>query len=192
LSPCWSGFAQENAFRNLIFKTNRMNHSAIIKELLKNKGVYQNLLLGTHSEQYLWKPEPGRWSLVEVVCHLHDEETEDFRSRMKHVFKTPELTLPPIDPAEWAKERNYLKADFGIMLEKFLKERLLSVEWLSDLKEPNWKEVHLHPKFGSMTPELILTNWLAHDYLHIRQIVGLKYTYLKMHSQLDLSYAGTW
>jgi hypothetical protein len=39
---------------------------------------------------------------------------------------------------------------------------------------------------------MIFANWLAHDYLHIRQILRLKYEYLKSISEEDLSYAGEW
>ena len=35
-------------------------------------------------------------------------------------------------------------------------------------------------------------NWLAHDYLHIRQIIRLKFAYLQQLSKEDLSYAGNW
>jgi hypothetical protein len=171
---------------------NPMNQTSIIKELLKNKGVFHNLLQGTTQEQYTWRPDEGKWCLLEVICHLYDEEKDDFRTRLKHCFRTPELPLPAIHPAEWVIERKYMDRDFDTMLDKFLNERVLSIEWLSDLQSPNWKEVHLHPKFGVMTPEMLLANWLAHDYLHIRQILKLKYSYLKKDSKADLSYAGEW
>jgi len=43
-----------------------------------------------------------------------------------------------------------------------------------------------------MTASMFFSNWLAHDYLHIRQITRLKYDYLKQLTNEDLSYAGTW
>ena len=39
---------------------------------------------------------------------------------------------------------------------------------------------------------MMLTNWLAHDYLHIRQIIKLKFDFLKDQSDEHLSYAGEW
>jgi hypothetical protein len=43
-----------------------------------------------------------------------------------------------------------------------------------------------------MSARLFLHNWLAHDYLHIRQINRLKFAYLKAHSDISLDYAGAW
>ena len=169
-----------------------MNHSEMIKELLKNRGVFRDLLSGTEKDQYLWKPEPGKWCLLEVVCHLYDEEREDFRPRLKHTLKTSDLPMPEIDPMAWPKERNYLESDFEGMLDKFLLERLQSGEWLSELKSPEWTNAYLHPKLGLMSAEMFLANWLAHDYLHIRQVVKLKHAFLKTHLKINLSYAGEW
>lgn len=38
--------------------------------------------------------------------------------------------------------------------------------------------------------KIISNNWLAHDYLHMRQII--KYQYLKEKTNIDLQYAGNW
>jgi len=186
-----------NRLLNLVIKviftqSQLMNHTSLIKDLLKNKGVFHELLHDVPREQYTWKPSKDSWCLLEVLCHLHDEEKEDFRARVKHSMRTPELPLPAINPVEWVTERKYLEQDYEIMLANFENERVLSIEWLSDLQSPNWSEVHLHPKLGVVTPELFLANWLAHDYLHIRQILKLKYLYLKEQEDIDLDYAGEW
>ena len=38
----------------------------------------------------------------------------------------------------------------------------------------------------------LLTSWLAHDYLHIRQVLRLRHNYLMHASKEDLRYAGEW
>jgi hypothetical protein len=169
-----------------------MNHTTIIKDLLKNKGVFHDLLRDTTRDQYSWKPSENKWCLLEVISHLYDAEREDFRARIKHTLRTPELPLPPIDPDAWVMERNYMERDFDTMLDKFELERVKSIEWLSEQENPNWKAVLLHPKLGVLTPELFLFNWLAHDYLHIRQITKLKYGFLKEYTTATLNYAGEW
>ncbi|MEM6429633.1 MAG: hypothetical protein AAF708_10365 [Deinococcota bacterium] len=42
-----------------------------------------------------------------------------------------------------------------------------------------------------MSAQFFLENWLAHDYLHMRQVVKLKYDYLTADG-VNLIYAGTW
>jgi uncharacterized protein YutE (UPF0331/DUF86 family) len=44
----------------------------------------------------------------------------------------------------------------------------------------------------NLSAKMIFKNWLAHDYLHIRQIIRLKFEYLKGFTGENLSYAGDW
>ena len=169
-----------------------MNHNKIIQELTRNKLVFNELLTGLTDEEFLWKQNPEKWCLLEIICHLYDEEREDFRTRTKQVLESPELPLPKIDPVGWVIERKYLQQNFSEKLKDFLSEREQSVKWLQSLKNPKWENAYNHPKLGKMTAKLILANWLAHDYLHIRQITKLKYDHLKSKSDADLSYAGNW
>ena len=37
---------------------------------------------GLDEESARWRPGPARWSLLEILCHLLDEEREDFRRRI--------------------------------------------------------------------------------------------------------------
>jgi len=48
-----------------------------------------------NAELAVWKPAPGKWSILEVVNHLYDEEREDFRQRLELVLKDPALAWPP-------------------------------------------------------------------------------------------------
>ena len=169
-----------------------MNHNKIIQELTRNKLVFNESLTGLTDEEFLWKQNPEKWCLLEIICHLYDEEREDFRTRTKQVLESPELLLPKIDPVGWVIERKYLQQNFSEKLKDFLSEREQSIKWLQSLKNPKWENAYNHPKLGKMTAKLILTNWLAHDYLHIRQITKLKYDHLKSKSDADLSYAGNW
>lgn len=169
-----------------------MNYLKIINSLEKNKPVFQSLLAETGKEMLTWKPTPEKWCLLEIVCHLYDEEREDFRARVKHTLENPAEELTPIDPAGWVLSRKYMEWHFEETVKKFLDEREKSVQWLNTLENPQWKNAYRHPKFGSMSAEMFLSNWLAHDYLHMRQIIKLKFDYLKEVSGEKLNYAGEW
>lgn len=170
-----------------------MDSTYYINQLEQNTLRIESLLQGTTKEETLWKPVPEKWCLLEVICHLHDEEDLDFRTRLAHVLKTPELPLPSsIDPEGWVKDKKYIEQDFDQKLMAFLEERKKSITWLKSLKNPNWKNAYQHPKYGSLSAKMFLVNWVAHDYLHIRQILKLKYDYLKEISHQGLEYAGEW
>jgi hypothetical protein len=169
-----------------------MNLPYITTALGQNKAVFENLLSGIDEQTYLWKPSANKWCLLEIVCHLYDEEREDFRARVKHVLETPEKSFPPFDPIGMVKTGNYIEQNYHEMVTNFLSERTLSVDWLGSLSAPAWENTTIHPRIGPMSADLLLNNWLAHDYLHFRQITRLKYQFLQMQSGQDLSYAGLW
>lgn len=169
-----------------------MDHSIIINKLSENLNTFRYLLSGISKEEYLYKPLPEKWCLLEIVCHLNDEEQFDFRARTKHILENIKTDLPPIDPVGWVKSKNYIEQNYEEMFEKFLYERKRSAEWLKSLKEPEWNNEYKHQKFGIMSAEFFLTNWLAHDYLHFRQITALKFDYLKFISGIEPLYAGEW
>jgi hypothetical protein len=169
-----------------------MEFEQILEELKRNKTVFRELLSVLTKNQYLWRPSREKWCLLEIICHLYDEEREDFRARTKHVLENPELPLPPINPVGWVLERKYIEQDFVEKLEGFLIERENSLNWLNSLENSNWDNFYKHPLFGKMTAGMFLANWVAHDYIHIRQIIRLKYAYLEKKSGENITYAGDW
>lgn len=169
-----------------------INQKQIIAELARNASVFEGLLTDTDSEAASWKPAANKWSLLEVVCHLHDEECEDFRERLKSCLENPEHPLLPIDPESWVEIREYIEQDFDKKLQAFLKEREKSVNWLSSLEDPKWDNAVNHPTLDKLTANQLLANWLAHDHIHIRQINRVKYQYLYNHTDESLDYAGDW
>ena len=167
-----------------------MDHRRIIKQLARNKEVFRWQLQAKTHEEYAFKPTPDKWCMLEVLCHLIDEEKEDFRTRVKYVLRDPTEQLPIFDPTTWPISRNYIGQDYELKVAEFLDERTKSIEWLESLIEPKWDNAFQHQKLGPMSAELFLANWLAHDYIHIRQLNRLAFEYLHYHSGTDLSYAG--
>lgn len=169
-----------------------MYHTEIIANLSRNKAIFEAHFRGISSIQYLWKPSPEKWCLLEILCHLVDEEIEDFRARVGYVLEQPETPMPSIDPVGWVTSRKYMEANYEERLSTFLEERQKSIDWLNSLNSPKWENKYHHPTLGEMTAQKFLANWLAHDYLHLRQIGKIKYLYLKNLSDEDLTYAGNW
>ncbi|MEN8223652.1 MAG: DinB family protein [Acidobacteriota bacterium] len=169
-----------------------MEIERIVIELEVNKDIFRGFFTGMTEEEYLWKSSPEKWCLLEILCHLYDEEREDFRARARHILEHPQSPFIGIDPKKWVSERKYIKQDYEDKLDDFLKERNDSITWLRSLEDPQWNNIYDHPVFGKMTAKTFLTNWLAHDYLHLRQILGLKFNYHKEVSTESLAYAGEW
>ena len=170
-----------------------MNHVALIKRLELNSGAFWSLLGGVGSRQARWKPAPDQWSALEVVCHLGDEEREDFRQRLRSTLADPSEPWPAIDPGGWVSERRYLERDLAAAVEDFLEERKQSVAWLNDLSSPAWENRYAHPLLGEITAGDLLASWVAHDFLHLRQLSRLHYLYAAALAEPhSAAYAGDW
>lgn len=140
-----------------------------------------------------WKPAPERWSLLEVLNHLADEEVLDFRARIESTLGDPKRPWPPIAPQEWVVERKYNARDPRESLDRFLAERRKSIEWLRTQGGAPWDNAYVHPKVGAMSARMLLANWLAHDLLHVRQMLKLHHDWLALQAAPDkLDYAGPW
>jgi hypothetical protein len=137
------------------------------------------------------RPHPHSWSVLEVVCHLYDEEREDFRQRLDIILHQPDQAWPPIDPQGWVSSRRYNERDLEEMLEKFMEERKHSLEWLRGLS-PDW-EASYQASFGRIKAGDMFAAWVAHDGLHSRQLVELGRARLEqLVKPYDLQYAGDW
>ena len=169
-----------------------MKPDQIILQLEANRQVFKTLLKNKDKVAIRWKALESEWSLLEIICHLYDEEREDFRARLFNTLLTPGIQPPSIDPPGWVTERKYLKQDYDEKLKAFLAERKKSIQKLKALKNPEWKNIYHHPTIGDLSAYQLLSNWLAHDYHHIRQINRRLYAYLRFSSKMDLSYAGDW
>ena len=66
-----------------------MNLDFYIARLAANVRVFEGLAGGVGAEQARWKPAPERWSILEVLNHLYDEEREDFRQRLDFTLHRP-------------------------------------------------------------------------------------------------------
>lgn len=169
-----------------------MDQKKIIQSLENNIAVFNSMLSVNDLNLQTWRFKPEKWNLLEIVCHLYDEEREDFRARLKHVLENPQELMPGIDPLALVESRQYSKQDYTDKLDAFFDEREESVKWLRNLSAPKWENAYQHPKFGPLTANMFLANWLEHDYLHMRQILNLKHEYLKSISGQNLDYAGNW
>ena len=168
------------------------NLAYYIERFSNNAGVFENLARGVSVEQAVWKPLPEKWSLLEVVNHLYDEERDDFRARLDSLLHHPERKWPPIDPQGWARERRYNERELDESLSGFLEERRKSIAWLKELREPPLENEYEHTQ-GIISAGDLLASWLAHDFLHIRQLSRLHWEYLNsLCTPFKTAYAGEW
>jgi DinB family protein len=165
----------------------------VIERLSTNRQVFQGLVKDVSLEQARWKPRSDKWSILEVINHLYDEEREDFRQRIDLVLANPKQPWPRIDPEDWVNSRGYNEKDLQKSVSNFLSEREKSLSWLRHLSTANWQNRYEHPDGRSIAAGDLLASWLAHDYLHIRQLARLHWEYVGLIADpFQTSYGGPW
>jgi hypothetical protein len=170
-----------------------MDARALVERLRANAAIFAAQVAGVSEDEARWKPDPAQWSILEVVNHLGDEEVEDFRTRLDFTLHRPGEPWPKIDPPRWAVERGYNQRSLAESIERFRQARVDTVDWLEALDAPDWNAAYRHPKFGPITAGDLLTAWVGHDYIHVRQINRLQRAYLvSVLSEHSAAYAGTW
>jgi hypothetical protein len=172
------------------------NLDYFIVRLAANAEVIRHQLVGVSPEQAQWRPALDKWSLLEVINHLSDEECHDFRYRLDVILHSPGECCPKIDPsqpARWVLEHNYNGRELSSSLEAFAAERSRSIEWLRSLSNIEMDAECSDPQFGVFKAGDIVGSWLAHDLIHIRQINRLHFEFMSAQlGSYSTRYAGTW
>lgn len=150
------------------------------------------LVEGVGAEQARWKLDPAAWSILEVLCHLVDEEREDFRVRLELILYPSGSAWPPIDPRGWVSARAYNQRSLPETLQGLNAEREKSLAWLRGLLDANWDMSESAP-WGSVSAGDMLASWAGHDLLHMRQLVELqRASTVQQAAPYSPDYAGEW
>jgi hypothetical protein len=169
-----------------------MEFNSLYQEVRYSTEMIRALLAGVEPEAARLKPSAEGWSILEVVCHLCDEEREDFREHLDFILHRQDEKWHAIDSGAWVTERNYNQQNLAEMREKFFLEREKSLAWLKGLQNPDWEKTYTTP-YRTISAGEMFACWVAHDNLHIRQLVELRRMRLENITRpYNLEYAGDW
>ncbi len=170
-----------------------MNVPQLVDSLDRFGGMLPAVVRDVAGEDARWRPADGGWSILEIVCHLGDEEVEDFRMRLESTLRDPSEAWRSNDPEAWAVERRYNEDDLAEAVDRFVAERRASIAWLRSLDEPDWSRAYEHPTFGPIRTGDILVSWTAHDALHLRQLAKRMFQMVQRDGgPYTTDYAGEW
>jgi len=136
--------------------------------------LLDGLLSGLDDAAARTRPAPDEWSPVEIVCHLRDEETEDFGARVRVIVEGgPEFVK--IDPERWAVERRYREASLPEALEAFRARRQDSLRLLASMAPGPLRALGASRslgRLGQLSGLDLIAAWVAHDRIHLAQLSG--------------------
>ncbi len=166
-----------------------MELESIIDQLDRQGNAIAALAQGLTQAQADWQPGEEEWSVRQVLEHLVREEIRDFRHYLAGAFKSTAPALALTEDFE-AEEGQHSLADLVAL---FTAERERSLAWLSALDEPDWDKAVEMPWGGTRHTGDILISWPAHDLLHLRQLVALRFGITAAAgAPYSVEYAGEW
>jgi hypothetical protein len=127
------------------------------------------LARGLTPKQLRWQPEPGKWSIAEILAHLADVEIVA-SWRMRSIIGSDGITIQPFDQDVWASAFEYNKRDPKQSLEVFRVVRENNLAMLKALPPEAWERHGMHMERGKETIAHLTRMFAGHDTNHILQI----------------------
>jgi hypothetical protein len=120
-------------------------------------------------EKLRLRPVPGRWSTMEVVCHLSDAEAV-YAERMKRVLAEAEPPLRGFDPDVWMPRLAYHDRDLDeeLRIVDLVRGQMLRI--LRPLRPEEFQRRGIHSEDGPLTLEALLERITGHVPHHVRFI----------------------
>jgi DinB superfamily len=160
------------------------------RELARFPGLLDAMVAGLTLDRWRARPAPDEWAAVEIVCHLRDEEAEDFGARVR-VLLEGGTRFAPIDPEGWALARRYHEADPADALVAFRRRRAENLAILAAAAPERLTTSGESPSGSRLSGLDLLAAWVAHDGLHLRQLAGtLTREWADRWAPLRVGYAG--
>ena len=154
------------------------NLSEMIDAYLAGAQTLRQAVAGLTREQLQARPVPGKWSTLEVICHLADFDPI-LADRMKRVIAEDRPTLLGADENRFAAALAYHQRDAEEELAIIERTRSQMARILRTLPDEALERVGVHNERGPLTLERLLTlatNHIPHHVKFIaekRQALGL-------------------
>ncbi|MBZ5573779.1 MAG: DinB family protein [Acidobacteriia bacterium] len=129
----------------------------------------QKLVKPLSKKQLSQRPEPGKWSITEILAHLADAELVG-GWRMRLILGNNGVSLQPFDQDVWAETFAYARRDPKTSLETFRVLRENNLRMLKALPKNLWENYGMHQERGKETLAHIVRMFAGHDLNHLAQV----------------------
>jgi hypothetical protein len=130
------------------------------------------LIAGKSEDALRQAPAPGKWSVVEVIAHLAEDELAT-SWRYRQMLENPGVPLPAFDQDEWARRGRYAEWDLRDALEMFRLLREANMRLLARLTEEECARWGTHTERGRLTVAALAGHMNGHDARHLAQIESI-------------------
>jgi uncharacterized damage-inducible protein DinB len=142
----------------------------LVESYLAGPRTLRQAVSGMSREQIVARPVPGKWSTLEVVCHLADFDPI-LADRMKRVIAEDKPTLLGADEKHFAAALRYHDRDLEEELTIIDRTRSQMARILRQLPADTLQRIGNHNERGPLTLEQLLTTATNHIPHHVKFIV---------------------
>jgi hypothetical protein len=141
-----------------------------INDFLAGPSLLRKAVSGMSREQLLARPVAGKWSTLEVVCHLADFDPI-LTDRMKRIIAEDKPPLLGADEKRFAAALAYHERDLEEELTIIERTRSQMARILRTLPAEAFQRVGMHNERGPLSLERMLTIMTNHIPHHVKFIV---------------------
>ena len=147
-------------------KLSELSHARLIDEYLRGPQLLRQAIAGMTREQLLAHPVPGKWSTLEVVCHIADFEPV-YGDRMKRALAENEPTIFGGDPDKFAAKLAYHQRDVEteLCLIECVRKQMAAI--LRSVPEHDFQRTARHSVDGPLTLRTLLERITGHIPHHL-------------------------
>jgi uncharacterized damage-inducible protein DinB len=145
------------------------NYAGLIDNYLAGPALLRRAVAGMSREQLLTRPVAGKWSTLEVVCHLVDFEPV-YADRLKRTLAEDNPTLQNADEQRFAAALRYHDRDPEEELALLELTRSQMARILRALPPEAFRRTGVHTERGPLTVEQMLTLITNHIPHHVKFI----------------------
>lgn len=131
--------------------------------------VIASMIEGLPEARLRQRPEPQKWSIVEIVAHLAEDELVT-SWRYRQMIETPGCALAGFDQDLWEQIGKYRTWSMDEALGMFRLLRQANLRMLQGLSPEQWQAFGVHAERGRITVQDLARHMAGHDLNHVEQI----------------------
>ncbi|MEO6325588.1 MAG: DinB family protein [Thermoanaerobaculia bacterium] len=150
----------------------------LLDVLAETPDQLEAVLLDLTPELARWNPAPGKWSILQIVCHMRDMEKDAYLARYRRLLAEEQPQLADIDGDALALESDYASQSLAAAFQdwkRLRRQTLALIDGLQPLSSAQWERGGVHEGVGPMTMEGYLKRQASgNDLAHFGQIRSIK------------------
>jgi hypothetical protein len=139
---------------------------------IETLAILTELVNGVPEEVLHKRPRPDKWSVVEIIAHLAEDELVG-SWRYRQMIENSGCSLAAFDQEEWARLGRYQSWNWREWLQMFRLLREANVRMFRTLTSDEWGRFGIHAERGMVRVADLARHMAGHDRNHLEQICAI-------------------